>query len=614
MKKRLLLRNTLLLLIFSFCSTSMLRAQITVSSNFEGGNGIATSTNPATNEVSISSELKGGDTKNIVYYVKISGLNPAMPLKLKVDAFWRANNILYSYDNVTWQRTSLTGQDNFQVPLTSSIIYIAHSYPYTYSNMLADVNAISGKAGVNVANLTTSEGGRPVKLVRITDECVPDAGKELIWIIGRLHAFENPGNLCAMGMLNYFASDEASAKRLRKEAIIYVVPMMDVDMAFNGGSGKDQTPVDFNRDWKSLTFTSHWNAVRAAKQWMDSTAQLNNFSVFMDSHSPPPSQNTNLFYYMYEVNHHLSNIRFVTETVKQFGNYSGNELLYSSLSPAESQDYVISNYDNPKHYNVTMETGFNKRPDGVVWTKEMYILNGEYHGRAISDYINGFARSNDKLVDNKDAAHVVFSGSWTSDTAKYGYFGDDYKRSSTSTASVTFSTTIDSTGTYEVFTRWVSDASFATNAPATFSHSGNNSNFNIDMTNRGGNWVLLDTFQLSAGEQVSLKISNSNTNKTIIADGLRISKVKKCPSLGILGQNETQSFYSIYPNPAKSQFTIQLKKDAKLEMVNIYNTLGTLVLSSKESLVNTSTLANGIYTVEVKTNKGKSATKLVIQP
>ena len=283
------------LLLFLFISSSFLSAQIIVNSSFEGGNGIATFTNTANNEVHIASELKGGDTKNIVYYVQISGLNPAMQLTLQVNATWSGHEVVYSYDNINWTRSTKTNLNNFKIPLTSDIVYVAHSYPHTYSNMIADVNAISTLPFVTVSNLAISEGGRAVKLLRISDDCEPDAGKELIWVFGRMHAFENPGSLSVQGMINYFVSNNPTAKRLRKEAIIYVVPMMDVDMAFNGGSGKDQTPVDYNRDWGTITGPSHWNAVNAAKALMNSTAAQNNFSVFFDSHSPLPRHGTNMF-------------------------------------------------------------------------------------------------------------------------------------------------------------------------------------------------------------------------------------------------------------------------------------------------------------------------------
>lgn len=134
---------------------------------------------------------------------------------------------------------------------------------------------------------------------------------------------------------------------------------------------------------------------------MDSTAQLNNFSVFFDSHSPPPS-GSSLFYYIYDARHQLANDRFVKETVKYLGNYRITELIYSSLDYSISQDYVLANYDNPRHFNVTMETGFEWRTDGVEWTKDLYLLNGEYNAHAISDYIHGHASNSDILIDNTD--------------------------------------------------------------------------------------------------------------------------------------------------------------------------------------------------------------------
>ena len=41
--------------------------------------------------------------------------------------------------------------------------------------------------------------------------------------------------------------------------------------------------------------------------------------------------------------------------------------------------------------------------------------------------------------------------------------------------------------------------------------------------------------------------------------------------------------------------------------------LGQIVLISEEAIVNTTSLADGLYIVEVKTNKGQGFKKLVIQ-
>lgn len=71
--------------------------------------------------------------------------------------------------------------------------------------------------------------------------------------------------------------------------------------------------------------------------------------------------------------------------------------------------------------------------------------------------------------------------------------------------------------------------------------------------------------------------------------------------------------FSLYPNPAKTQFTIQLENSNILENAKIYNNLGQLVLTSQRHVVNTSTLSSGLYFVEIETNKGKASKKLIIE-
>jgi hypothetical protein len=71
--------------------------------------------------------------------------------------------------------------------------------------------------------------------------------------------------------------------------------------------------------------------------------------------------------------------------------------------------------------------------------------------------------------------------------------------------------------------------------------------------------------------------------------------------------------FNIYPNPAKDQFTIQFNTSEELENVNIYNNLGQSVLTSKDSMVDTSNLTSGLYIVEIQTKKGKSSKKLIIE-
>ena len=82
-------------------------------------------------------------------------------------------------------------------------------------------------------------------------------------------------------------------------------------------------------------------------------------------------------------------------------------------------------------------------------------------------------------------------------------------------------------------------------------------------------------------------------------------------ALSIKELNDYQ--FRLFPNPTKSQFTIQLNILTQLQIVTIYNTLGQVVLTSKHKIINTSKLASGSYIVEVLTNKGKSSKQLIIE-
>ncbi|WP_370091490.1 T9SS type A sorting domain-containing protein, partial [Winogradskyella sp.] len=78
-------------------------------------------------------------------------------------------------------------------------------------------------------------------------------------------------------------------------------------------------------------------------------------------------------------------------------------------------------------------------------------------------------------------------------------------------------------------------------------------------------------------------------------------------------EEETISNFKIHPNPTKNQLTIQLNNSFDLQNVNIYNNLGQLVLTSKESIIDVSKLALGLYTVEIETNQGKGTQKLIVE-
>jgi hypothetical protein len=83
------------------------------------------------------------------------------------------------------------------------------------------------------------------------------------------------------------------------------------------------------------------------------------------------------------------------------------------------------------------------------------------------------------------------------------------------------------------------------------------------------------------------------------------------PPLSITGF-ETFDF-EIYPNPTNDNVTIQLDKLSDLETIRIYDSLGQLALSSRESTINIEGLASGLYTVEIETTRGRGIKKLIVE-
>ena len=61
---------------------------------------------------------------------------------------------------------------------------------------------------------------------------------------------------------------------------------------------------------------------------------------------------------------------------------------------------------------------------------------------------------------------------------------------------------------------------------------------------------------------------------------------------------ETNSEITLYPNPVKDQLTIK----GQIESVEIYDAFGKLALTSIKNTINTRSLSNGIYIVNIKSN------------
>jgi hypothetical protein len=78
---------------------------------------------------------------------------------------------------------------------------------------------------------------------------------------------------------------------------------------------------------------------------------------------------------------------------------------------------------------------------------------------------------------------------------------------------------------------------------------------------------------------------------------------------------EFENYFSIYPNPANTILNIETKQTIAVTSVNIYNTLGQVVLvipnAQQTKSVDVSSLKTGNYLMKVNSDKGSSSVKFL---
>ena len=401
-----------LAILFLFAAVS-LKAQISIDTSFEGSNARTLIIDNANNTVKVESVLKRGDIYNVVFYFKVSGFDSTRALKINIK-YTQLNNLpvmpAYSYDKVTWYRISGTvvgDSKEFTNTYYRSTIYFSHGYPYVYSRLNDLITQYSGNPFVNVSNVSTSELGRAVKLFKFTNPNVPDTGKVSVWMLGRNHAMESHSNYVVEGLMNFLASADAKADYLRTKAIVYVVPIMDVDMAAMGGTGKDQSPVDFNRDWDS---PSYWNAVKDVKTKILQTSAQNRIKIFIDSHDPFPSAGdtaSRLFMYSFtDTGRKSANLNIFRNKLFNNGGYwFGRQTIYPTSGQTSSRwvDSMFASID----FSTSIETGWVNRTNGSEWSIYLYQKHGEVIGKGISDFISQSTPviQNNEVVNNYSNAY-----------------------------------------------------------------------------------------------------------------------------------------------------------------------------------------------------------------
>jgi hypothetical protein len=125
-------------------------------------------------------------------------------------------------------------------------------------------------------------------------------------------------------------------------------------------------------------------------------------------------------------------------------------------------------------------------------------------------------------IDNTNGSAT---GSWPASSFISGFYGENYQYhlAGSGTDAFTWTLTITTLGTYEVFARWTQDPSRAPDATYTIYHDGGSTPVAVNQRSNGGQWVSLGTYNFD-GTNDYIELVQS-PNGYVIADAIKLKPV-----------------------------------------------------------------------------------------
>ena len=163
------------------------------------------------------------------------------------------------YQNIRQKKTSgyyNTLSWSCQFEYDKDTIYLAHSYPYTYTDLQRYLSALENdpkrKTRMRRRTLCQTIAGNNCDLLVITSfqsDLETIKARKGICISSRVHPGETGASWMMKGIIDYLTGPSLNAKILRDNFVFKVVPMLNPDGVINGNTRCNLAGVDLNRCW-----------------------------------------------------------------------------------------------------------------------------------------------------------------------------------------------------------------------------------------------------------------------------------------------------------------------------------------------------------------------------
>ncbi|MGZ0170210.1 MAG: M14-type cytosolic carboxypeptidase [Planctomycetales bacterium] len=287
-------------------------ADISVTTDFPGGSADVKSIDRKSGVIHITPKTRSERGWPCWWYLKVEGAKTGQFITLKLTASegeYKSGRVLnaawsqpdraaVSVDNMTWTQTpncqKEDGAAKYRIEAPAGSFWLAWGPPFLPTHADEVLKSLKSRLpGATLFELAKTRGGRSVQGIRIGDASEKDAARYGVWIQARQHAWEAGSSWVGQGFVEWLATDDPAAARLRRSATVYYVPIMDVDNVAMGAGGKDAVPRDHNRDWDDKP---HYPEVAAAQKRILKLNADGRFDVFIDLHNPGGSERRPYFF------------------------------------------------------------------------------------------------------------------------------------------------------------------------------------------------------------------------------------------------------------------------------------------------------------------------------
>lgn len=166
---------------------------------------------------------------------------------------WPGYRCVASYDRRNWFRVHGTAVEDGRLVVEHTpernSVYYAYFEPYSHERHLDLLGWAEMSPFAEVENVGTTVEGRDLDRIVVGR---PAPGRKPVWIIARQHPGETMTEWFVEGMLERLldAADPV-ARRIREQAVLYVVPNMNPDGAIHGNLRTNAAGRNLNREWRA---------------------------------------------------------------------------------------------------------------------------------------------------------------------------------------------------------------------------------------------------------------------------------------------------------------------------------------------------------------------------